>query len=240
LYNILISISNKSEKERIIEKFKYKLFNYLDVLDINEIPKLINYNHDLILLEFGEKIESELDISDIINKIREINKLIPIIVISENNNIQDKVYLFNLGIDDYISKPYSLEELIARIEAFIRKIKLIQSSIDIKPKSFNNQEVVRIGNSTIFLDKMIIKTGNEVFHLKNKELEVLKLLLKNKGNVMSRDFIMKEIWGRYEFLSDRVIDIIIVSLRKKLKDNARNPKYIKTINGVGYKLEDEI
>jgi two-component system alkaline phosphatase synthesis response regulator PhoP len=95
---------------------------------------------------------------------------------------------------------------------------------------------IKIGESLIYLDKMILKRNEQEEPLTPKELGIIRLLFKNRGKVVSRDLMMKEIWGDGVYVTERVIDTNVVSIRKKIGDMGRKPKFIKTVFGVGYKM----
>jgi two-component system, OmpR family, alkaline phosphatase synthesis response regulator PhoP len=181
---------------------------------------------------------SKIEGNEIIKELRKINKEVTIIVTSSRNKEEDIVYSLNLGADDYIIKPISQLELIARVRAHLRKINIIKGNMVANTDALVGYEpiAIKIGNSTIFFDKMVLKRNNDEYQLTPKELGMIRLLYKNRGNVVSREMMMKEIWGDGVYVTERVIDTNVVSIRKKIGDTGRKPKYIKTVFGVGYKL----
>jgi two-component system, OmpR family, alkaline phosphatase synthesis response regulator PhoP len=150
---------------------------------------------------------------------------IPIILLTANNNEMSKVTNLNLGADDYMVKPFSVLELIARINASLRRysIKDHVSLISIEDVIMNTES------------RTVIKSGVEI-KLTLKEYELLKKLMLNVGKVVEREEILQEIWG-YDYLGEtRTLDMHIKSIRKKLGDEGTNPKYINTIRGIGFQF----
>lgn len=157
---------------------------------------------------------------EILKKIR-ANSLyddVEIIIISANHMIMDKVDGFDLGADDYIEKPFDLLELMSRVQAKARRHK---------------KNKITIGNFTIDFEKRACTINDEEIQLTTKEYEILALLCKNRGKVISRDDIFEQIWNTDQILESRTVDMHIKSIRAKLKENK---DLIKTIYSVGYKI----
>jgi DNA-binding response OmpR family regulator len=151
---------------------------------------------------------------------------IPIIILTARNRLEQKLEAFEIGADDYITKPFELEELIARI-----KVKL-------KKKKFNK---IKIGNCIVdFYKQEIHKLNtNEIIKLTNKEVGILYLLFENKGKPVSRDQILDKLWHG-EYPTNRTIDNFILRLRKIIEEDLSNPKYILTRHRKGYELIDSV
>lgn len=154
---------------------------------------------------------------------------IPIFMITAKSDEVDKVIGLEIGADDYITKPFGIRELIARIKGIFRRIK--NSNID------NNNEKVVCGNINIdFSRREVYKNGNLV-EMPLKEFELLKLLIQNKGKVLSREMLLEKIWG-FDYCGEtRTVDVHIRYLRQKIEDDDGNPVYIETSRGVGYKFK---
>jgi two-component system alkaline phosphatase synthesis response regulator PhoP len=182
----------------------------------------------------------EIDGYEVLREFRKINKETPVILISGRTNEEDKVFGFNLGADDYLTKPFSIIELVARVRAHIRRTHILKGTHLLKSGSYPGYEpvTIKIGEALVFLDKMTVKLEEKEAPLTPKELGIIRLLYKNRGKVVSRDMMMKEIWGEDIFVTERVIDTNVVSIRKKIGDIGRKSKYIKTIFGIGYKLAE--
>lgn len=182
---------------------------------------------DLILLDWMLPNISGIDV---LRKIRsdESLKNIPVIMLTAKNMENDKVEGLEVGADDYITKPFSIKELLARISSVLRRYNLNGS---------NEEEILSVGNLKVNLSKHEVMKGSEKIDLTLKEFELLKLLLQNKGKVLSRNFLLDKIWG-YEYYGEtRTVDVHIRYLRKKIESESAHERYIETIRGVGYKID---
>lgn len=194
---------------------------------LNNIDK---YNLELILLDI---MLPGIDGIDILNNIKSNPKTdsIPVIMLTAKNDEYDKILGLDSGADDYITKPFSVLELIARVKVAIRRNKKIG-----KIKG-NNINIIKYGK--IYLDKLSreVKIEDEIIDLTYKEFELLKMLMENKGIVLSREKLLDEIWG-FEYGGEtRTVDVHIASLRNKIKDMS---SHILTIRNIGYKLGEKI
>ena len=177
-----------------------------------------NERPDIILLDM---MLPDMSGSDILKKVRseKKNEDIQIIIISANHMIMDKVDGLDLGADDYIEKPFDLLELMSRVQARARRIK-------------KKQSIYEINGIMLNVDKRICAIENNEIELTNKEFEILTLLMKNEGNVVTRDEIFMALWGT-SIVESRTLDMHIKALRVKLLNKQ---DMIKTVYGVGYKL----
>lgn len=182
---------------------------------------------DLILLDWMLPNISGIEV---LNKIRQDADLkkIPVIMLTAKNMEDDKVEGLEVGADDYITKPFSIKELLARITSVMRRYGM---------NTGKESEELTAGNLKLNLTKHEVKINDKKVDLTLKEFELLKLLLKNRGKVLSRNFLLDEIWG-YEYYGEtRTVDVHIRYLRKKLEEAGADEKYIETIRGVGYKID---
>jgi two-component system alkaline phosphatase synthesis response regulator PhoP len=154
---------------------------------------------------------------------------IPIIMLTAKSQESDKIVGLELGADDYVTKPFSPRELIARIKAVLRRV---------REKNAPSDEILRIGDLAIDLIKIQVTLKGKPIELTAKEFELLKALVMSKGRVLSRDHLLNSIWGIEESLEiqTRTVDVHIQTLRKKLKAAA---KHIVTVKNYGYRLEEE-
>jgi two-component system alkaline phosphatase synthesis response regulator PhoP len=137
----------------------------------------------------------------------------------------DKILGLELGADDYITKPFSVRELLARVKAVLRRT--TTQYID---------SAYKFGNITIDFQKHEVLKNDEKVDLTLKEFELLEILIKNKGRVMTRDFLLDKIWG-YEYVGEtRTVDVHIRHLRQKIEVDDKNPRHIETIRGIGYRF----
>lgn len=154
------------------------------------------------------------------------NKNLPIIMLTAKGEENDKIKGLDIGADDYMTKPFSIRELLARINAVIRRI---------GDKDKDNKNIIKVENVIIDIEKHEVRKDNTVLELTLKEFELLKMLANNRGKVLSRDVILDKIWG-YEYFGDtRTVDVHIRHLRKKIDDNTGT--FIETVRGVGYKMK---
>lgn len=200
------------------------------------LERAIRENYDIILLDI---VLPEIDGFEVLKEIRKVNKEVPIIVISARASEEDKVFVLNLGADDFVKKPFSVTEMVARIRAHIRRIHILKGAQAAPSQSYYpgyEPVTIKIGDTLVFLDKMMVKNGDREYALTPKEIGIIRLLYKNRGKVVPRELMMKEIWGDGVYVTERVIDTNVVSIRKKIGDLGRKAKYIKTVFGVGYKM----
>ena len=179
---------------------------------------------DLIILDI---MMPGFDGYEICKRIRDVNKSVPIIMLTAKSRESDKLLGFELGADDYVTKPFSVRELVARAEAVLKRSARIDNQI----------ESIKIGDAEVNFKNFELKTEKRVFQLSPKECEILKLLVENPDEVINRDRIIDEIWGDEYFPSPRTIDNFILKLRNKIEDNPKKPKHILTVHGAGYKFK---
>ena len=167
---------------------------------------------------------------EILKKIRSDKTLcnIPIIMLTAKNMENDKIEGLELGADDYITKPFSIKELLARISSVLRRYNISRD---------NTEDILTIGNLKVNLVKHEVSKGSKIIDLTLKEFELLRLLIENKGKVLSRNYLLDKIWGYDYYGETRTVDVHIRYLRKKIEDEDSSEKYIQTIRGVGYKID---
>jgi len=182
-------------------------------------------NPDLILLDL---MLPEIDGFDVCKALKSDPKTshIPIIILTAKDQETDKIVGLELGADDYVTKPFSPRELIARIKAVLRRAK----------EKGKLPEVLKIGDLTIDFSKIMVLIKDKPIELTSKEFELLKILIKAKGRVLSRDYLLDTIWGFDQALEiqTRTVDVHITTLRKKLKNES---KRIVTVKNYGYRFE---
>jgi DNA-binding response OmpR family regulator len=152
----------------------------------------------------------------------------PILMLTARAQDYDKIRGLEVGADDYLTKPFSVGELLARIKALLRRRGLYAQGQDI--------DVVRVGSSVIDVRHFNVLRGKKEYSLSHYEVELFKLLYANADQPVSRDEILDRVWGVEKYPTNRTVDNFIVKLRKKIEDDYKNPKHILTIYGVGYKL----
>lgn len=188
------------------------------------LQKVLENSYDLIILDIMLPGISGLDICRAARK-RGVET--PIILLTAKGEEIDKVLGLELGADDYITKPFSLRELLARIKAILRR----------SPASNGeNNEKIRIGNLLVNFKNYMAMEGDIEIKLSHKEFEILHYLYKNEGKTVDRDDLMSNVWGIDYDITTRTIDNFILKLRQKIESDPNNPKIILTVHGIGYKL----
>ena len=167
---------------------------------------------------------------DICKQLRAKKVATPILMLTAKGQEIDKVVGLELGADDYVTKPFGVRELLARIHALLRRTAASPSS------ETSAQAPFQIGSTTIDPKTFQLKREKSVEELTPKELKLLQLFATHPGEVFSRDRLLNEVWGYNYYGTTRTLDQVIVQLRKKLGDNGDDPKHLLTVHGVGYKL----
>lgn len=225
----ILVVDDEPSISMLIE-FNLKLvgFEVLCVYDgeavFNAIPQ---FRPDLIVLDL---MLPKMDGIQVCRKLRSQNNMVPIVMLTAMQDLSDKIAGLDNGADDYMTKPFSPQELISRIQAIIRRIQILPSAMENTP--------VQIGPIYIQPDQREVKVKGKTVELTPKEFDLLLFLCKHRGKVLSRQQLLHGVWD-YHFLGDtRIVDVHISHLRDKIETNARNPEYIVTIRNVGYKLTE--
>ena len=192
----------------------------------NAIEIIEEKNIELVLLDI---MMPQIDCIEACIKIRQ-NKKMPIIMISAKSEDMDKIHGLTAGADDYITKPFNPLELIARVKAQLRRYTAYNV------ESNNSKVIIEIGDLTINTDTRQVWVGEKDVRLTPKEFDILELLARNKGIVLSIRKIYEEVWKEEFFKADNTVTVHITNLREKIEVDPKAPIYIKTIWGVGYKI----
>lgn len=191
--------------------------------------KLMENEYQLVILDV---MMPGMDGFETLEQIREESRLPVLMFTSKNDNIS-KVRGLRAGADDYLTKPFDMDELIARIVSLIRRY-----------TRFNRKEeepnVLTFDGLVIDLDSRSITTGNGTFELPPKEFDLLLFCAENQGKILTKQRIYEEVWGEEYFYDDSNIMAIISRLRKKLEEDSGNPRYIQTVKGIGYRFNKEV
>jgi len=180
-------------------------------------------HYDLIILDI---MLPKLNGLDVCRKLRQDKNTTPILMLTAKSQEIDKVLGLELGADDYVTKPFSPRELLARIKAIIKRTQQIQQGIDF----------YRFGKAEVDFKKYEAKKDGKILDLTALEFSLLHLLIANNGQVVHRDRILDEVWGEGVYIEPRTIDKHISQLRKKLEDDPQNPRFIVGVRSVGYKF----
>ncbi|WP_077621191.1 response regulator transcription factor [Sediminibacillus massiliensis] len=222
------------DEESIVTLLKYNIeqagfetdvaYNGLDAFQ-----KAVQIPYDLIVLDL---MLPELDGTDVCRQLRQKQVDTPILMLTAKDDEFDKVLGLELGADDYLTKPFSPKEVVARIKAILRRASKQEQLI---PDAF-----IKIADLIIYPEQYeaVFKGNNLEFT--RKEFELLLYLAKHKGKVLSRDQLLSAVWN-YDFAGDtRIVDVHVSHLREKIEPDTKHPIYIKTIRGLGYKMEDHV
>lgn len=150
----------------------------------------------------------------------------PILMLTAKAQDHDKILGFKVGADDYLTKPFSVGELLARLMALLRR----------RGKYSQDADLIRVGSSLVDVKHFTVRRGGEEFSMSHYEVELFKLLYAHANEPVTRDEILDKVWGTEKYPTNRTVDNFIVKLRKKIEEDYRNPRHILTIYGVGYKL----
>jgi len=204
-------------------------FNYIETDKGNEAIALsMSYNPDLIILDLGLP---DIDGIEVIAKIREWSKT-PIIIVSARENERQKIEALDKGADDYLTKPFGIGELLARVRVSLRHRTTNQAESE-------NMDTFKVKDLIVDFNKRRVIINNEEMHLTPIEYKIMALLCKYSGKVLTHNFIIHEIWGSAMGNETQSLRVFMASLRRKIEKNPAQPEYIYTEVGVGYRLIDE-
>jgi two-component system response regulator RegX3 len=189
------------------------------------LEKFAKTNPDLILLDL---MLPEVSGTEVCRQIRAKSQ-VPIIMLTAKDTEVDKVVGLELGADDYVTKPYSKAELVARIKAVLRR----RGDTDVSDSS-----VISAGPVVIDVERHQVKINNELIAFPLKEFELLEFLVRNSGRVLTRTQLIDRVWGSDYFGDTKTLDVHVKRLRAKIEKDPANPVYIQTIRGLGYKFEN--
>lgn len=218
LFIIEDDVKLKNELITFLENYNYCCKTSNDFKNI--ISEAVAAKPDLILLDIN------LPYFDGYHICREIRKLseVPIIVVTSRNTDMDELMSMNLGADDFVTKPYNTQVLLARINAVLKRM-----------NQNNDADTLNFKNLVLYLTKSVVTYGSESAELTKNELRILSVLMKNQGNIISRNDLMDELWQSNEFVDDNALTVNVNRLRKKLEEIGAMD-FIKTKRGQGYIL----
>ncbi|KOS30875.1 DeoR faimly transcriptional regulator [Bacillus anthracis] len=228
---ILIVDDEKEIRNLIAIYLKNEGYKVLKAEDGEEALQLIEQNEvDLIILDI---MMPKIDGIEMCMKIRE-EKEMPIIMLTAKTQDIDKILGLTIGADDYITKPFNPIELVARVKAQLRRYMKMNGF------AIQNEDELEIGEMKINISTHKVIVEGEEVKLTPREFSILELLARNPGMVFSAEQIYQKVWNERSFQSDNTVMVHIRKLRKKIEEDPRKPKYIKTVWGVGYKIEKDI
>jgi len=188
-------------------------------------------NPDLIILDIMLPELDGLEVCRILRK----ELTVPILMLTAKTGEVDRVVGLELGADDYLPKPFSLRELLARVRALLRRVEMVRNEVSRDKTTVG--ETIKIADLEINLKRHRVTRNGEVLDFSPKEFDLLAFLAANRGQVFSRDFLLDKVWG-YDYPGEtRTVDVHIRWLRRKIENNPSRPLRLLTVRGVGYKIE---
>ena len=225
------------DDKTLLDALKYNLlkegYGVITAVDgVQAIEVAQSEKPDLIVLDIMLPRLNGFEVCRILRK----EMTVPILMLTAKTEEIDKVVGLELGADDYLTKPFSLRELLARIRAMLRRVEMV------KQETFRSKEIVpsaiKVGGLEIDFVRHRVSYGESILDLSPREFELLAFLVRNRGQVFSRDHLLEKVWG-YDYAGDtRTVDVHIRWLRQKIEDDPVHPRHLLTIRGVGYKFED--
>lgn len=221
------------DEPSILTLLKFNLekagFEVITTGDGSEALKLIQSEKpDLILLDL---MLPNMDGTEILKQIRQEKNNVPVVMLTARGEDLDRILGLELGADDYITKPFVIREVVARIRAILRR-----TYGNIEPVE---AETIQIGDILIQTERYEVYLKGVSVELTPKEFELLLFLAKNRGRVLTREQLLNKVWN-YDFMGDsRIVDVHISHLREKIEEDPKAPRHIRTVRGLGYKLEDK-
>jgi two-component system, OmpR family, alkaline phosphatase synthesis response regulator PhoP len=222
------------DEPSIVKLVQFNLEKEGYLVDIAEdgqtaLNKIKEQRPDLLVLDL---MLPKVDGLEVCKQVRRENRQLPILMLTAKTEEFDKVLGLELGADDYMTKPFSPRELVARVKAIFRRTEAIREGSREEPK-----QVIQVGDLTIDTDGYEVLRNGEPIDLTPKEFELLVYLANHRGRVLSRDQLLNAVWD-YDYIGDtRIVDVHVSHLREKVEEDSRNPVYIKTVRGIGYKFE---
>ena len=197
---------------------------------IEGLQKAITEAPDFIILDL---MLPKMDGLEVCKQIRKRHIDIPILMLTAKDDELDKVIGLELGADDYLTKPFSPREVVARIKAIFRRTKKAEVQ-----EAEEDLSKIQIGDLLIYQDRFEVYMNGKALECTPKEFELLVYMAKNKGKVLTRDQLLYAVW-KYDCMGDsRIVDVHVSRLREKIETDSKKPIYIKTIRGIGYKFEE--
>lgn len=184
---------------------------------------LREHSYDLVLLDIGLPGMSGLDVCQ---GLRRMGSGVPVIMLTARGQVVDKVVGLKLGADDYVTKPFEMMELLARIEGLLRRA---QASVPAGP-------VVEFGDVVVNLRGAEVRRAGEPVALSAREFQLLRYLIEHRGEALGRDQLLRDVWGYESALTTRTVDVHVGWLRQKLEADVKHPRFIVTLQGIGYKF----
>ncbi|MEJ7149852.1 response regulator transcription factor [Staphylococcus epidermidis] len=223
------------DEQSIVTLLKYNLETAGYIVEVaydgeEALKKVETEQPELIVLDV---MLPKKDGIEVCKTIRSDKNLVPILMLTAKDDEFDRVLGLELGADDYMTKPFSPREVVARVKAILRRSQFVS---EIEKEDVDDEDII-IGSIRIRPEFFEVYKEDELLELTPKEFELLLYLIERQGRVITREHMLNSVWN-YEFAGDsRIVDVHISHLRDKLEENPKQPKLIKTVRGLGYKLE---
>lgn len=216
------------DEQPILDALQYALeregFEVVTAADSEDALRLFNeHNPDMVILDVMLPTRSGFEVCQILRR----RSNVPIIMLTAKGAEVDRVVGLEIGADDYVTKPFSMRELIARIKSVLRRA---------SAPAPVTAPVLKAGDLTLDVSRYEAKLGDIPLSLSPKEFELLRFLMEHPGQVFSRQTLLDRVWGEEKYIEERTVDVHIHWLREKIEPNPRKPKYLLTVRGVGYKF----
>ena len=239
---VLVVDDEQSIRELLVFNLQKEGYDTLEAEDgVTAVDLAIEKKPDLIMLDV---MLPKLDGISVCKKIRYALNIsnIPIIMISAKDEESDKIVGLEMGADDYITKPFQIREVMARVKANLRKAELNTNYENTqKQKDENTDSIIKVGDLTLDTKKVEVRVKDEVVNLTKKEFDVLKYLATRPGQVVTREMLLREVWEYEEYVGAiRTIDVTMNRIRDKIEKDKANPKILITKRGVGYYVTDKV
>jgi two-component system KDP operon response regulator KdpE len=196
-------------------------YDILDAPSGKVALELMAERPDLVILDLGLP---DIEGLELLRQIRQANEAVPIVVLSSRGEEAAKVQALDLGADDYVTKPFGMDELLARIRAALRH----------QLQVHGERPIFRVGDLSVDLVRRIVRVGDKEVKLSPKEYDLLRVLVQHAGKVLTHKFLLKELWD--DFTDAQYLRVYVRQLRQKIEQNPERPHYILTETGIGYRL----
>ena len=236
---ILVVDDEKNIRDLLVFNLQNEGYDTLEAEDgLQAVDIALKESPDLILLDV---MLPKLDGKSVCKKLRYSLNMsnIPILMISAKDTETDKIVGLEIGADDYITKPFQIREVIARVKANLRKAELNTNS-EVQAKEEKSNDIIKVGDLSLDLKRVEVKVKDEVINLTKKEFDVLKYLASQPGQVVTREMLLRDVWEYEEYVGAiRTIDVTMNRIRDKIEKDKANPKILITKRGSGYYVTDK-
>ena len=224
------------EDERTISNFICRALSANDYKPIpagtgkEAVSLFFSHRPDLVLLDLGLP---DMDGLDVLEQLSGLPQETPVIIISARDRESEKVKALDMGADDYIVKPFGVPELLARIRTTLRRADRLILSQGVQKDKYQVKDL------TVDVARHQIFVGEDEIHFTQNEFKILELLCAHSGKVLTYDFILEHVWGPYGNINNQILRVNMANIRRKLKENPSEPKYILTELGIGYRMLED-